>query len=160
MTYQIAPIHPLQDAAISTIIRTVGAEFGAIGEGFGPADAEVAAMSAHYEPAQRSLYLVATRNDEVVGGGGIAPFAEHTDICELRKLFLSSDGRGYGIGRALAEQCLNFAREQGYRYCYLDTLGTMTAAIALYERLGFERLERPLEGTVHGGCDIWMLKTL
>jgi putative acetyltransferase len=34
----------------------------------------------------------------------------------------------------------------------------MTSAIALYEKLGFTHLERPLDGTIHGGCDVWMLK--
>ncbi|EGA69497.1 putative acetyltransferase [Vibrio sinaloensis DSM 21326] len=35
----------------------------------------------------------------------------------------------------------------------------MESAIKLYERLGFHHLDQPLEGTEHGGCDVWMLKT-
>ncbi|WP_207062239.1 GNAT family N-acetyltransferase [Motiliproteus sp. SC1-56] len=160
MTLQLEPIDAADDAAIAHIIRTVGAEYGAIGEGFGPSDPEVEAMSRHYSPDRGSVYWVARLDGAVVGGGGIAPFGTEPDLCELRKLFLLSGARGRGIGRALAEQCLGSARELGYRRCYLDTLATMEAAIALYRQLGFDRLAQPLPGTPHSGCDVWMLKTL
>lgn len=158
--FEIYPLKPEQDADIARIIRSVGAEYGAIGEGFGPSDAEVAVMSQHYRDEHASRYLVAALNGLVVGGCGIAPFADSRRTCELKKLFLLNEGRGRGIGKALATQCLAYAREQGYIECYLDTLSSMKAAIALYEKLGFTHLDRPLEGTVHGGCDVWMLKQL
>lgn len=34
------------------------------------------------------------------------------------------------------------AREQGYRRIVLDTNGTLLEAIALYERAGYERIDR------------------
>ena len=43
---------------------------------------------------------------------------------------------------------------------HLDTLQSMTSAIVLYEKLGFEHLDKPLEGTIHNSCDVWMLKEL
>lgn len=158
--FEIQPIQPEQDAAIARIIRSVGAEYGAIGEGFGPSDAEVAAMSQYYREENASRYLVATLNGEVVGGCGIASFAGSRKTCELKKLFLLNQGRGLGMGKALTMQCLQYAREQGYTQCYLDTLSGMQAAIALYEKLGFVHLDHPLGGTIHGGCDVWMLKNL
>ncbi|ENM3928794.1 GNAT family N-acetyltransferase [Vibrio cholerae] len=160
MTLKIVPIRPEFDAAICQIIQSVGAEFGAIGEGFGPSDAEVLTMSQHYREQDRSAYFVAILDGEVVGGGGIAPFAGHTDLCELKKLFLLSTSRGHGVGRALSEHCLNFAKQQGYAKCYLDTLSSMTQAIKLYQQLGFEHLTQPMAGTEHNGCDVWMLKSL
>ncbi|ENM5852945.1 GNAT family N-acetyltransferase [Vibrio mimicus] len=160
MTLEIVPIQPEFDAAICQIIQTVGAEFGAIGEGFGPSDAEVLAMSQHYREQDRSAYFVAILDGEVVGGGGIAPFAHHADLCELKKLFLLPASRGYGVGKALSERCLTFAKQQGYSGCYLDTLTNMTQAIKLYQQLGFEHLPHPMPGTEHNGCDVWMLKSL
>ena len=160
LKFEINPIVASQDEPIRHIIQTVGAEFGAVGDGFGPSDAEVLAMSQHYSDAQRSRYLVATVNGAVVGGSGLAAFASVEGVCELRKLFLLPAWRGKGIGRALTEECLRYAREQGYRRCYLDTLSNMSAAITLYQRLGFEKLSQPLAGTLHNGCDIWMLKEL
>lgn len=158
--YRLFPIQPQHDAAIESIIQQVGAEFGAIGAGFGPADAEVQCMSQHYLAEQRSQYLVALMDGKIVGGAGIAPFVHEPETCELKKLFLLPSSRGHGIGAALTQACLAFAQAQGYTQCYLDTLSNMQAAISLYEQLGFVHLEQPLAGTLHGGCDVWMLKTL
>lgn len=160
MTYQIEVIRPEYDAEICQIIKQVGAEFGAVGEGFGPGDAEVAHMSQVYTRANKSLYLVAKVGEQIVGGCGIAAFNNSHQTCELRKLFLLEQSRGLGLGKTLTEACLTFAKEQGYQRCYLDTLSNMTAAIKLYERLGFSHLSAPLEGTPHGKCDVWMLKQL
>src|SRR5690554_2023459 len=160
MIYQILPIEAQHNAQICQIIQQVGAQYGAVGEGFGPADTEVSCMSQHYMLEKRSQYLVAVLNGEVVGGGGIAPFMDYADTCELKKLFLLPAAQGLGIGKALTQACLDFAKEQGYLQCYLDTLSSMQAAIALYEKFGFKHLNQPLAGTIHGGCDVWMLKSL
>ncbi|QEY59475.1 GNAT family N-acetyltransferase [Pseudomonas sp. C27(2019)] len=160
MMYQIIPIQARHDADICRIIQQVGAQYGAVGEGFGPADAEVRCMSQHYLTENRSQYLVALLAGQVVGGAGIAPFVHYTEICELKKLFLLPSSQGLGIGKALTQACLTFAIEQGYQQCYLDTLSSMQTAIALYEQLGFKHLKQPLAGTVHSGCDVWMLKAL
>ncbi|WP_394144741.1 GNAT family N-acetyltransferase [Vibrio atypicus] len=158
MSVQIDPIKPEQNEAICQIIKAVGAEFGAIGEGFGPSDPEVLAMSHYYTDDKQSLYLVATLNGKIVGGCGIAPFNDSAKVCELKKLFLLPESRGLGLGKKMAKQCLSFAKKKGFGECYLDTLTSMTSAIQLYEKLGFEHLNQPLNGTEHSACDVWMLK--
>lgn len=158
--FTIAPIQAQHNADIARVIEQVGTEYGAIGEGFGPSDAEVTAMSHHYLAENRSLYLVATVDGKVVGGAGIAPFLDLQEVCELKKLFLLPETRGLGIGKALTRACLDFARSQNYKHCYLDTLSTMQTAIRLYESVGFEHKDAPWPGTLHGGCDVWMIKEL
>jgi len=160
MNYTVQEIKPQHDASLCEIITLVGKEFGAIGEGFGPSDAEVKCMSQYYKNENSSRYFVASVDNCLVGGCGIAPFNQHNDVCELRKLFLLPESRGLGIGKKLIADCLEYARCKGYKKCYLDTLTNMTQAIELYEKLGFQHLNKPLEGTIHGGCDIWMLKDL
>ncbi|MDO6677469.1 MULTISPECIES: GNAT family N-acetyltransferase [unclassified Shewanella] len=160
MKIVIEPIISQQDQQVAAIIESVGKEFGAIGEGFGPSDAEVAHMSQYYHAKDRSIYLVACVDNQVVGGAGIAKFNGDNKICELRKLFLLPETRGLGLGKRLTEQCLTFAKANGFEQCYLDTLNSMTAAITLYEKMGFQHLDKPLVGTIHGGCDVWMLKSL
>lgn len=160
MNYTVDIITPEDDEAVCGIIKAVGAEYGAVGEGFGPSDPEVECMSTHYGVEFKSQYLVAKLNGEVVGGCGVASFANSNEVCELKKLFLLPSGRGLGLGRELSERCLDFARTQGFKSCYLDTLESMTAAISLYESLGFKHLKQPLQGTEHNGCDVWMLMQL
>lgn len=160
MDISIQAISPEQDEKICSIIKQVGAEFGAIGEGFGPSDPEVLAMSHHYNAADKSLYLIATLNGEIVGGCGLAPFNGSSDVCELKKLFLLPESRGLGLGKTLSERCIEFAKTQGFMQCYLDTLSSMESAIKLYEKLGFTHLTEPMAGTEHNGCDVWMMKSL
>ncbi|WP_022942950.1 GNAT family N-acetyltransferase [Psychromonas hadalis] len=158
MLYNVKPIKRTHDKSICNIIKQVGREYGAIGEGFGPSDSEVEAISQHYLTINNSCYFIATIDNKVVGGAGIASFQEN--ICELKKLFLLPESRGLGIGKALTAQCLSYAKNAGYQYCYLDTLSNMKSAIKLYESFAFKRLNQPLDNTIHGGCDVWMLKTL
>lgn len=160
MQCKIREIRTEDDNQICHIIKTVGTEYGAIGDGFGPSDLEVHHMSQHYNKQNNSLYLVAEINNQLVGGGGIAAFQKSNEICELRKIFLLPASRGSGIGRTLSQKCLEFAKSKSYQKCYLDTLSNMTSAITLYESLGFIHLTHPLEETIHSGCDVWMLKEL
>lgn len=160
MRFKIQVIQSVHDSEVCDIIKKVGAEYGAIGEGFGPSDSEVNAMSKHYNDKSSSCYFVALVDGKIVGGSGLAAFNGNNEVCELRKLFLTPESRGLGLGRKLTENCLDYARNKGYQSCYLDTLTRMKSAISLYEKLGFMQLEKPLEGTIHNSCDVWMLKEL
>jgi len=160
MAYIIEQITAQHDEKICSIIELVGREYGAIGDGFGPSDSEVKAMSKHYNDEQGSRYFIAVVDGIVVGGSGIAAFDSNGKVCELRKLFLTPQSRGLGLGKLLVDECLAYAKQKGYQQCYLDTLANMHAAVALYQKMGFEHLQAPLAGTIHNGCDVWMLKTL
>ena len=156
----IRPIDAGDDAAMAAIIRAVMPEFGATGCGFAINDPEVDWMSRAYaEP--RHAYFVVERDGAVLGGGGIAPLAGGDgDTCELRKMYFLPAARGIGAGAAMMALCLDAARKAGFARCYLETLGGMDAAMRLYERSGFERIDGPLGVTGHGGCNTFYLRDL
>jgi len=163
--FALRPIEPRDDAAIAHIIRTVMPEFGACGAGFAINDPEVDWMSRAYaEP--RSAYFVVEHADgsgdrEVLGGGGVAPLSGGDgDTCELRKMYFLPQARGLGAGAALMAKCLDAARGFGFRRCYIETLTGMDAAMRLYERSGFRRIDAPLGATGHGGCNTFYLLDL
>ena len=56
----------------------------------------------------------------------------------MKRLYVDPIARGSGLGQALMEAVLAEAVRLGYRELRLDTLPTMTAAIAMYRRAGFE----------------------
>ena len=158
--YVLRAIEPRDDAAMASIIRSVMPEFGACGSGFAISDPEVDWMSRAYS-APRSAYFVVEVDGRVVGGGGVAQLeGGDADTCELRKMYFLPEARGLGAGTALMDTSLAKAREFGFRRCYLETLTGMDAAMRLYERTGFRRIDAPLGATGHGGCDIWYLKDL
>ena len=159
-TFTVRPIEARDDAAIATIIRTVMPEFGAVGCGFAIADPEVDWMHRAYA-APRSAYFVVERDGVVEGGGGIAPLeGGDADTCELRKMYFLPSLRGLGAGAALMARCLDAARTAGFRQCYLETLTGMDAAMRLYERSGFRRIDAPMGATGHGGCNTFYLRML
>ena len=76
-----------------------------------------------------------------------------SDVCELRKMYFLPELRGLGAGKVLMQTCLDAARQYSYREVYLETLTGMDAAVKLYERTGFKRLNAPMGATGHFGCD-------
>jgi putative acetyltransferase len=57
----------------------------------------------------------------------------------MKRLFVRPAFRNHGLGRSLAEAAMLAGRELGYTLMRLDTLASMTKAVALYESLGFRR---------------------
>ena len=158
--FSLRPITPADDAAMARIIRTVMPEFGAGGCGFAINDPEVDWMSKAYA-APRHAYFVLEQDGEVLGGGGIAPLEGGEAVtCELRKMYFLPEARGLGAGAAMMARCLDAARAAGFRQCYLETLTGMDAAMRLYERSGFRRIDGPMGNTGHGGCNTFYLREL
>ena len=158
--FLIRPIEARDDTAVAHVIRTVMPEFGATGCGFAINDPEVDWMHRAYA-APRSAYFVVERGGLVQGGGGVAPLeGGDPDLCELRKMYFLPSLRGLGAGAAVMARCLEAARGFGFRRCYLETLTGMDAAMKLYERSGFRRIDGPLGSTGHGGCNTFYLLDL
>ena len=63
-------------------------------------------------------------------------------------------------GVAVMARSLDAARASGFRRCYLETLCGMDAAMRLYERTGFRRIDAPLGATGHGSCNTFYLLDL
>jgi putative acetyltransferase len=153
-------IEPADSPAMARIIRSVMGEFEAVGEGYSINDPEVDDMAGAYS-GERATYFVVSNGPRVVGGGGVGPLdGADADTCELRKMYLLPEVRGLGMGRRLLARCLEAAQDLGYRRCYLETLGHMSQAQALYEANGFVATDAPMGNTGHFACNRFYVKPL
>lgn len=130
--------------AVVELVREVLAEFDLV-FGVGSAtDDDVLRLPASYERAGGEFWVAVAETGEILGTCGIYPLDDTT--FELRKMYVSPRARGRGAGRLLLDRAISAAREQGARRVVLDTLHTMNAAIALYERAGFVRDDAQIRG--------------
>ncbi len=79
---------------------------------------------------------------------------------ELVKFYAPTALRGKGIGALLLNRCMQEAHAFGYTHMYLECHSVFQAAVQLYTNNGFIRVDHPLGNSGHGGCNIWMLKSL
>jgi putative acetyltransferase len=60
-----------------------------------------------------------------------------SSTCELRKMYLSPNQRGKGLGKKLLEFSLSKAKELKFDRMILETAGSLKEAISLYKKYGF-----------------------
>ena len=146
--------------AVAAIIREVMTEFGAVGQGFSINDPEVDDMYSAYG-FERAAFYVLEKHSHVLGCAGYAPLIGGDDeTCELRKMYFLRAARGSGLGSKMMSLCLEEAKKDGFKRCYLETVAEMAAARKVYEKYGFEYLDGPMGATGHSGCGQWMLLEL
>jgi ribosomal protein S18 acetylase RimI-like enzyme len=99
--------------------------------------AELANLPGKYAPPDGRLFLAQTEAD-FAGCVGLRKIAE--GICEMKRLYVRPRFRKRGAGLLLANATINAAREIGYESMRLDTLSSLTSAMALYRSLGFRSI--------------------
>ena len=100
-------------------------------------DAELKALAAKYgPPAGRTM--IAVREGQVIAAGAHQKLAD--GVCELKRLYVTDQARGLGLGRKLTDALTTSARADGFTLMRLDTAHLLKEAIAMYDSMGFTRI--------------------
>lgn len=156
----IREIETKDNLEVKKIVKTVLPEFGAVGPGYAIVDHELEDMFTAYKQ-KNSQFFVVERDNIIIGCGGYAPLMGVSgEICELRKMYLLPEARGFRLGLILLRKILDSAKNKGFQSCYLETLSHMNQAKRLYKKFGFKELSEPIVDTGHYKCDSWFIKDL
>jgi GNAT superfamily N-acetyltransferase len=91
--------------------------------------------------AHNGQIFFAVEDDEVIGTCAAIPHDE--GVFEMAKLAVAPSARGKGIGRRLARAAIDFAKEAGAQKVTLESNQKLTAALKLYESMGFIHAAMP-----------------
>jgi DNA-binding MarR family transcriptional regulator/N-acetylglutamate synthase-like GNAT family acetyltransferase len=92
--------------------------------------------------APASGMWLAHLGDELVGCVVLRRLESIARAGECKRLYVRPSARGMRVADKLMDALEAFARDEGLEWIYLDTYDDLKAAIALYERRGYERCER------------------
>jgi carbonic anhydrase len=112
-------------------------------------DDELETLPGKYSPPEGRL-LLACENGQPAGCVALRPF--EPGVCEMKRLYVRPQYRGSGLGRILIDRIIGEAKAAGYERMRLDSLASMTSAIALYRQFGFRDIpayrENPITGSL------------
>ncbi len=115
---------------------------------------------------EKGLMLVAIMDGEYIGNcslNGLLPYKRYAHRCDI-VIALYQKYCGAGIGELMMNTVLSIAKELGYEQAELEVIADNTAAIHLYQKLGFQEYGRvPNNMKYQNGTyadAIWMMKCL
>jgi len=98
--------------------------------------AQIVADFANKNDPKRERCWIAEMDGENVGC--VFLVADSATVARIRLLLVDPRARGLGLGARLADECIGFARNAGYKKITLWTHSVLTAARHIYQKAGFK----------------------
>lgn len=158
---ELRPLQARDDAALAALIRRSLKAHGLDIPGTVYFDAGLDHLSEFYsaDPDRRAYFVLIDDDGTLVGGIGLAEVAFLENCAELQKLYLDDRVKGRGLGYKLIGRVEDAARARGYARMYLETHTNLEAAMHIYEKSGYQRIDKP-EAVVHATMNRFFLKRL
>lgn len=103
-------------------------------------DEELRTLPGVYTPPTGRLLLAAQDGKPA---GCVCLKGHDATTCELKRLYVRPSFRGQNIGWQLVNLLVDEARQSGYQRIVLDSHIEMKKAHAIYQAVGFQRVETP-----------------
>jgi ribosomal protein S18 acetylase RimI-like enzyme len=148
--FTLAKARTTAEVAVAAALFREYADSLGVDLGFQSFEEELASLPGDYAPPGGELLLARSERGLALGCVGLRPL-DDDGVCEMKRLYVRPEARGWGLGRALVTAVIAAAEERGYGEMKLDTLSFMTAAARLYSEHGFEEIasyyDNPIPGT-------------
>jgi GNAT superfamily N-acetyltransferase len=97
-------------------------------------------------------FLLACSRGKTLGCAALVPFSSQT--LEVKRMYVTPEARGQGVGRLLLAGLESWARQHGYHRLILETGDLRPEAAGLYRAAGFQPIEPygPFVGNPHSLC--------
>jgi GNAT superfamily N-acetyltransferase len=120
----------------------------------------MADFAAGHDPAREAGWIAELDGRRV--GSVLCVDAHEQDAAVLRVLLVDPGARGHGVGGALLDECVTFARSAGYARLRLWTIDLLGAARRLYLKAGFELVREEPNGHfgVGGSAQTYQLELI
>lgn len=149
--FAIEPARGADDIAAARRLFQAYAEALAVDLAYQGFAEELAGLPGKYAPPRGQLLLARDGQGKALGCVALRSIAPQ-GACEMKRLYVTPDARGLGLGRALIAAVIAEATRLGYSEMRLDTLPDMHGALALYGEAGFRPIapyyDTPIPGTV------------
>jgi GNAT superfamily N-acetyltransferase len=87
------------------------------------------------------VFLVAWLDGRPAGCGGWRTWHGDGDLAEIKRMYVAPEARNRGVAMALLRALEDDARAAGRKRMVLETGHMQPEAIALYQKVGYERIE-------------------
>lgn len=158
--WKIRPIKKVDNDSIFKLIQGILESYDLAKPGTAYFDPYLRQLYEFYQKEPRGEYWVIVRDKTIYGGIGISPFGDYQNIAEVQKYYISKDIQGLGYGRKIYDIAEEFAKENGYKKLYIETIDTLGKANEVYNHYGFQKRDKPLNGSEHSLMNIWLEKEI
>jgi DNA-binding MarR family transcriptional regulator len=127
------PAQPMAQEAVGRYFAEIGRRFGFDPDGEADKDAGLLIPPT-------GLFVLAISDGAPVACGGLHTIGD--GVGELKRMWVSDDWRGVGLGARLLRHLEDQAVSLGHTVVRLDTNGALTEAISMYQRAGYQPVDR------------------
>ncbi len=134
----IERVDPLDEAAITSLRRYFDELDERFETGFDAGDTVTADAESYRFPI--GAFVLGRHVGETVACGAVHRVAP--EVAEIKRMWVSPDWRGVGLGRRVLRHLEHEGRSLGCSTVRLDTNSALTEAIAMYRSAGYEAIDR------------------